>query len=101
VYIADASPLSDGDGKLNSGKSPFLWFVFGNAPLPENVTPASGKIKYSVATWWKFRPGVTPSPEGILMVELIQANKLKYEWFPEKSPDEVAEFTPSARLYER
>jgi len=101
VYISDASPLSDGDGKLNSGKSPLLWFVFGNEPLPENVTSASGKVKYSVAAWWKFRASVPPSPEGTLMVELIQDNKLKYEWFPGKSVDEVVEFTSSARMYER
>ncbi|HEX5167758.1 MAG TPA: hypothetical protein VFW11_01190 [Cyclobacteriaceae bacterium] len=101
VYIADGSPLSDGDALVNQGKVPNLWFVFGNTPLPETVTPASGKIKYSVATWWKFTPTVTPAPEGTLMVEMIQENKLKFEWFPGKTPDEVLDFTQAAKVYER
>lgn len=101
IYIADGSPLSDGPGSANAGKQPLLWFVFGNEPLPESVTPASGKVKFSVASWWKFTPTVTPSPEGTLMVELIQENKLKYEWFPLKTSSEVTDFTSSAKIYER
>lgn len=101
IYIADGSPLSDGDGAQNAGKQPFLWFVFGNAPLPESVTVASGKVKYNVATWWKFNANNIPDSEGTLMVELIQPNKLRYEWFSGKAPDEVSEFTAGAKMYER
>lgn len=101
IYIADASPLSDGPGSQNAGKQPFLWFVFGNEPLPETVTPASGKVKFSVAAWWKFTPTVTPAPEGTLMVELIGENKLKYEWFPLKTPSEIMDFISSAKMNER
>ncbi len=62
---------------------------------------ASGKVKYNVATWWKFNGNNTPDSDGTLMVELTQPNKLKYEWFLGKTAEEVSEFTTGAKMYER
>ncbi len=106
VTISDASPLFDGDGAQNSGIEPYLWWIFDNGPLPENITPDSGKVKYKVATWYKlwpylYRQGNIPDPEGTVMIVMTADDKLKYEFFAEKLPEEIGEFTSAARLYER
>jgi len=101
ITISDASPLLDGDGKQNSGRATNLWWVFGNEPLPESITQASGKVKYKVATWWKIKDNPNTTPEGTLLFELIAADKLKFEFFPDKLPEEVNDFTSAVKIYER
>jgi len=101
VTISDASPLFDGDGGQNSGVDTYLWWVFGNEPLPETITLSSGKVKYKVTTWWKMIQIQNPPPEGTVMIEMTAQDKIKYEFFEGKVPEEVADFTAEVKIYER
>lgn len=94
VMIADGSPRS-------SGLDPYLWWVFGNAPLPETITPASGKVEYMVATWWKLVADENTPAEGTLLIEMTADDRIEYEFVPDKLPGEVEDFSAAARVYVR
>jgi len=101
ITIVDASPLVDGDGMLNEGRDPYLWFVHGNNPEPENITVNSGQVTYEVATWWKMFDYENPPVEGTVLVQLIDSETLQYEWFEGKLASEVSGFTGNSRIYKR
>ncbi len=101
ITISDASPLFDGDGAQNSGVDTYLWWIFGNKPLPETITLSSGKVKYKVATWWKLIANENTPPEGTVMIEMTAKDRIMYEFFAGKVPGEVEDFTTSLKVYER
>lgn len=100
ITIADASPLLDGDGAMNIGRASYIWWIKGNSPLPETVIPASGKIKYAVADWWKFRHQ-EGNPDGTLLIMMENPRQIRYQYFAGKMPEEVTDFTSEARIYVR
>ena len=99
ITISETSPLADGPN--DPSERPNLWWIFGNAPAPENVTQASGIIKLKVAHWNDFYLTENPPPDGTILIEMIAPDKLKYEFFKEKLPIEVEDFTEDAKVYER
>ena len=101
ITIVDASPLVDGDGMLNDGRDPYLWFVLGNEPEPESITVDSGVVKFEVAAPWRILRYGDPPVEGTVMVQLIDSKTLRYEWFEDKLASEVSGFTGNARIYKR
>jgi hypothetical protein len=101
ITIADASPLVDGDGILNDGLEPYIWFIIGNEPLPENITVASGMIKYEVARYWLFFHSPTPTIDGTVAIQLMDEKTLKYEWREGVRAVDVEDFTGNARIYKR
>jgi len=101
ITIMDGSPLFDGDGKLNNGVPPNLWWLVGNSPDPKTITSASGKVKFKVAEWWKLQANENWPAEGTVMFEISNNQQLKFEFFKEQLPDEVNDFTNSVRIYER
>lgn len=101
IAIADASPLVDGDGSLNSDKSSFLWFVKGNNPKPEDINVSSGFATYEVADWWQLLDNASAAPDGTVALQLLDANTLKYEFFPAKTSAQVTNFTSAAKVYKR
>ena len=101
ITISDTSPLSDGGGNQNQGKETNMWWIIGNAPGPENIVLESGKVKLNVATRYKFSTTDSPPSEGTVMFEMMAIDKLKFEFFEGKLPNEVEDFTALARMYER
>ncbi len=97
ITIAETSPTNE--ETEGDDAPPHLWWVFGNKPIPEEVTLATGKVKYNVATWYKFYNDAPPS-EGVVMVELSADDKLIFEFFEGLSLEQVEDFiNPS--FYER
>lgn len=90
-----------------------------NSPLPEHVSVESGIVKYDLVSWafkksngqyWDyFTPAqnlrlVVPenSPtKGCLVLQMLEAEKLKFELFPGKTCVKVKNFTASALIYTR
>ena len=101
ITISDASPLFDGDGAQNSGVDTYLWWIFGNEPLPETITLSSGKVKYKVATWYLLYSNENTPAEGTVMIEMTARDKIMYEFFAGKLPEEVDDFTTAVKMYER
>ena len=101
ITIVDASPLVDGDGILNDGRDPYLWFVLGNEPEPESITVDSGVVKFEVAAPWRILRYGDPPVEGTVLVQLIDSETLQYEWFEDKLASEVSGFTGNSRIYKR
>ena len=100
ITIMDGSPLFDGDGQLNNGIAANLWWIKGNAPDPKSITPSDGMIKYEVAAWWnqKFN---SEHVDGTILFELTADGMLKFEYFDGMTSDEVTDFSPNVRIYER
>jgi hypothetical protein len=101
ITIADASPLVDGDGILNTGRDPYIWFVKGNTPEPESITVESGLVKYEVADRWVLIRDEHADPAGTLLIQMHEPEKIEYEYFEGKTADEVSGFTSNSRIYVR
>ncbi|MGY6741305.1 MAG: hypothetical protein ACXIUQ_01115 [Cecembia sp.] len=101
ITIADASPLLDGDGIHTRDIEPYIWFVKGNTPMPEDITIESGPIKYEVANHWLLIQNEDVTPEGTLLIQLLEKEKIQYEYFEGKSAGEVFDFTSQSRIYVR
>jgi hypothetical protein len=101
IAIADASPLLDGDGALNMNRFPYLWFVKGNTPEPESITVESGLVKYEVADSWILIQNEDADPEGTLLIQMLEPEKIQYEYFEGKTADEVSDFTSYSKIYVR
>ncbi len=101
ITISDTSPLVDGDGILNDGVEPNIWWIIGNAPKPETTSIASGMVKYEVAPPWRFVVSESPEPYGIVAIQLFGPTSLKFEWFEGASTEGVTGFTDNARVYVR
>ncbi|MEK7466681.1 MAG: hypothetical protein AAB074_04630 [Planctomycetota bacterium] len=80
--------------------------VRGNGPDPATVGKEAGVVKYDLVMIVKpngAKPfeGMDPRSMGVLLVQLVEARKLKLEAFPGKSPDEVRGFSEASTTYER
>ncbi|MBN2029589.1 hypothetical protein JW824_05035 [bacterium] len=74
-------------GTLNL--SPLNHRVGGNTPDPVTVTTASGMVKYELMT----------TPTAVLQVEMQDTRTIRVEVFPDKTKNEVSNFTTSAETY--
>jgi len=101
ITILDGSPLLDGDGLSNAGRTANTWFVIGNAPLSEEVKISTGMVKYEVITFWRLLDNPAASPEGTVAIQLIDDQTLYYQWFEGKSADQVFDFTAAKKIYKR
>jgi len=90
----------------------------GNAPNPSSVSASSGLIKYELVEFdyidstgniWDtkhYASGIKvrnkdDQNRGILLVQIIDNNKIKVEKFPGKLANEVSGFTSNAKIYLR
>lgn len=92
--------------------------VKGNAPNPATINVESGLVKYELVGWqyltengeeWnrldfakiigskRFDEHVS----GVVLVQMIEDRKIKFEAFPNKKASEVSGFTENAKIYER
>ncbi|MCC5942353.1 MAG: hypothetical protein JJU37_12510 [Balneolaceae bacterium] len=101
IAIADASPLLDGDGAQNMRRFPHLWLVKGNTPEPESITVESGLVLYEVADPWIHMNNEHADPEGTLLIQMLEPERIQYEYFEGKSANEVSGFTSNSRIYLR
>ena len=97
ITIAETSPVNE--ATEGDDAPPHLWWVFGNRPLPEEVTVASGRVKYDVATWYTFYNNTPPS-EGTVLIQLTTDDQLTFEFFKGILPGQVEDFI-SPSYYER
>jgi hypothetical protein len=85
-----------------NGQAEQFGFV-GNQPDPAKVSLASGMLKLELqkpGNAHEAGSGVT-QVQGTVLLQMIEPHKLKLEEFPGKLRDEVAGFTPAARIYVR
>ena len=101
ITIVDASPLSDGDGKINNNIDSYIWWVKDNVPDPATIKVNSGKVKFEVAAWWNYVYSEEGPSDGTVMIELMANSHLKYQFFEDKLPEEVEDFSSTVRIYER
>ncbi len=103
ITIADGSPMRDVPGIEGPG-APDVYWVKGNAPLPENIGVADGIIKYSLI--YGHDPN-NPEPynedlqpiQGEMLVQMIDEGSIKVEFF--KGTTAPATFTSTAKIYVR
>jgi hypothetical protein len=113
VYDPSAFIASFGDfaGKAQQ------FAVKGNTPKPENVSVATGLVKYNLVRWsyenpdgsfWD-RKSVTKGIklvaqnriEGCVLLQLVEDRKLRMEVFPGQPSSDIPAFTSAARSYTR
>ncbi len=75
--------------------SPGVYGVRGNAPDPKSVDGSTGRVKYELVN---ARDGQS---RGILLVQVRDERTIQVEVFPDKSPDDVFDFTANAKIYVR
>ena len=91
--------------------------VKGNSPNPADVSIRDGLIKYELIEYDYIAPNgdywdrislvkglKTVSREnvhGVVLVQMIEDRKIKFEAFPEKTASQVNGFTENAKIYER
>ena len=91
----------------------------GNSPKPEDVRSASGLVVYELVEkgyadssgnpWNFFEKGTVKGLrvdrrdeiQGVVLVQLMENRKIKFEAFPEKTASQVNGFTENAKIYER
>jgi hypothetical protein len=76
------------------------------APDPATVSIDSGPVNYQlVDTSAPSGPAaattLSPPTKGVLLVQLVDEDKLRVEWFPGQAPSVVERFTEAASLYRR
>lgn len=89
-----------------------------NAPDPKKITPSTGLVKYELVQHqyltsdgkeWdrKSFAKITGSKrfdnfvEGVVLVQMLENRKIKFEAFPGKKAAQITEFTSNAKIYER
>ena len=99
------------------GQESMQFGVKGNAPDPAIVGIETGLVKYELVDYshvsssgegWDAKSLVkdlkTTSNEivrGIVLVQMIETRKIKFETFPGKTASQVSGFTENAKIYER
>ena len=74
---------------------------------PTDVGPETGLVKYPLRRIEQgtFRRGRSPGPSnqdaGLLLVRLLSERQLKVEYFAERSPADVKDFSDKGSIYER
>jgi len=103
--------IGDYDGK------PVQYAVKGNAPDPAKIDIRSGIVKYELVSWgyttdtgeeWdktKLAKVVKATAgthiDGVVLVQILEDRKIKFETFPGKTAGQVNGFTEKARIYGR
>lgn len=91
--------------------------VKGNSPDPSAIDVSNGIVKYELVTyeyltengemWDKIHfsklTSTKPSSqvEGVVLVQMLEDRKIKFEAFPGKIASQVSGFTSNAKVYER
>ena len=91
--------------------------VKGNSPDPADVGIGNGLIKYELVDYYHITSGggswdaISPVKisktasneivQGIVLVQMIETRKIKFETFPGKTASQVSDFTENAKIYER
>ncbi len=103
ITIADGSPMRDVPGIEDPG-APDVWWVKGNAPLPENVGVDDGMVKYMLINGRDLRDteefidDLKPV-QGVMLVEMIDVGRIRVEVF--KGTTTADAFTSAAKVYVR
>lgn len=111
----DPTKITISTGNFNGASSQFA--VLGNSPDPKSVDEKSGVIKYELVQ----RDYVTGSGQvwdertfdknlkfmadtqvkGVVLFQVLLNQKLKVQFFPGKTSQDVTDFTNTAQIYER
>ncbi len=99
------------------GGKPLQFGVKSNTPDPATVDKNSGLVKYELVSYRYYGPDGTPwdqqtpikniqsknetSVQGVVLVQVLEGRKIKFEVFPGKSAEQVSTFTDKAQIYER
>lgn len=86
--VNDPSKILIGD--TQTGR---VYTINGNAPDPATIDVNSGLIKYALTDDDPRNSGVT----GVMLVQMTDAAKIKMEFFPNASADQVTGFTSKAQ----
>lgn len=111
----DPSAVIVSMGNFNGGAKQFG--VKGNSPNPSTISVASGLVKYELVSveylteegnWWNRTSFAKVSKAvggdkitGVILVQMVENRKIKFESFPGKTATEVRGFTTNAVIYER
>lgn len=92
-------------------------FTAKTGPDPATVTEATGKVKYELVSQGLVAPNGQPwtgrdlvkglkankdsDIKGVVMVQVMQGEKLKVEFFPGKTASQVTDFSQAAQTYTR
>lgn len=103
ITIADGSPMRDVPGIEGPGR-PDVWWVKGNAPLPETVGVGDGFVKYTLIHGKDLRDteeyiDELKPVEGVMLVEMIDPGRIRVEVFKGTTTAEM--FTSAAKVYVR
>jgi len=111
----DPAKITISTGNFNGASAQFA--VLGNLPNPKDVDEKSAIVKYELtgfdyqtssgSTWdeksfdknLKFKPGT--QVRGVVLLQVLPAQKLKVEFFPNQAASQVSGFTPKSQIYER
>ena len=103
-------------GNFNGEAKQFA--VKGNMPDPKEVDISTGLVKYELVSWQYLTENgkewdrmsfakITDSKRfdeqigGVVLVQMLEDRKIKFEAFPVKTASEVGGFTGKATIYER
>jgi hypothetical protein len=103
ITIADGSPMHDVPGIEGPG-SPDVYWVKGNAPLPETIGVADGIVKYVLIygrdPYSPFEYIEEDQPvQGEMLVQMLDEGRIRVEFF--KGTTAPPTFTSGAKVYER
>ncbi len=103
IFIADGSPMRDVPGIEGPGR-PDIWWVQGNAPLPETIGVGDGVVAYTLIHKRDLRDTGEFIDEhklvqGVMLVEMIEVGRIRVEVF--KGVGTADAFTSAARVYVR
>jgi len=99
------------------GEDSRQYAVKGNSPDPASIGVDNGLIEYELVRYNYFTSDGTPwdnkqlakgirvkskdAVEGVVLVQLIEDRKIKFETFPRKTGSQVSGFSDQAKIYER
>lgn len=87
-------------GEFKDGH-PQYFAITGNTPDPTTITKASGVVKYELVQAPQSDEIITNTrPQGVAMFQVLDGEKLKAEFFPDKTAAQVDTFI-SPVIYER
>ena len=100
-----------------NGENSKQFAVKGNTPNPANVSMENGLVKYELVRYdyvkfdgssWDRISSVKglktmggENVEGIVLVQMLDKRKIKFEAFPGKTAEQVSGFTENVKVYER
>ena len=99
IFISDGSPMRDVPGSEDPGR-PEIWWVKGNAPLPETIGMDDSVVEYELIFPGSPEPDLAPV-QGVMLVQMLEPGKIRVEVFKGMTADQVNGFTGAAKVYER